>query len=159
MHSKSPVVNLAERHETLSAKKWVSVCNSQLLLIFKDVPIHLLISSLFYFIIVIPKIWMILSFHNNLSYISIFPQCRNWKWIATSMPVILIIYTEYQIDIINIFTELNVVCNWAYVSGVCIRSILHCKCIDFLLFFAFWCYRSLTICYVSEYYEGEKLII
>ena len=44
MHSKSPLVNLAERHETLLANKWVSVCNSQLLLISKkDLPIHLLI--------------------------------------------------------------------------------------------------------------------
>ena len=30
---------------------------------------------------------------------------------------ILIIYTEYEIDIINIFTESNV-CNWGYVSDV-----------------------------------------
>ena len=44
MHSKSPVVNLAERHETLLVNKWVTICNSQLLLIFKKpVPIHLLI--------------------------------------------------------------------------------------------------------------------
>ena len=44
MHSKSPVVNLAEQHETLLVNKWVIVWNSQLLLIFKKaVPIHLLI--------------------------------------------------------------------------------------------------------------------
>ena len=28
MHSKSPVVNLAERHETLFINKWVAVCKS-----------------------------------------------------------------------------------------------------------------------------------
>ena len=48
MHSKSPVVNLADRHETLLANKLVAVCNSQLLLIFKkDVHIHLLIIHCF----------------------------------------------------------------------------------------------------------------
>ena len=48
MHSKSPVVNLAERHETLLVNKLVAVCNSQLLLIFKKaVPIHLLIIHCF----------------------------------------------------------------------------------------------------------------
>ena len=36
MHSKSPVVNLAERHETLLVYKWVAARNSQLLLIFKE---------------------------------------------------------------------------------------------------------------------------
>ena len=30
MHSKSPVVNLAERHETLLTNKWVSGCNRRL---------------------------------------------------------------------------------------------------------------------------------
>ena len=35
MQSKSSVVNLAERHETLLVNKWVVICNSQLLLIFK----------------------------------------------------------------------------------------------------------------------------
>ena len=44
MHSKSPVVNLPQRHETLLVNKQVAICNSQLLLIFKKaVPIHLLI--------------------------------------------------------------------------------------------------------------------
>ena len=48
MHKISPVVNLAERHETLLANKWLAVCNSQLLLIFKKaVPIHLLIIHCF----------------------------------------------------------------------------------------------------------------
>ena len=42
-------------------------------------------------------------------------------------------------------------------SGACVRSILYCKCIDFSLFFAFWCYRSLTICFVSEYYERWEI--
>ena len=46
MHSKSPVVNLAEWREILLENKWVSVRNSQLLLIFKkDVPINLLTSG------------------------------------------------------------------------------------------------------------------
>ena len=48
MHSKSPVVNLAEWHETLLVNKWLAECNSQLLLIFKQaVPIHLLIIHCF----------------------------------------------------------------------------------------------------------------
>ena len=48
MHSKSQVVNLAEQHETLLVNKWVAICNSELLLIFKKaVPIHLLINHCF----------------------------------------------------------------------------------------------------------------
>ena len=39
-----------------------------------------------------------------------------------------------EINIINIFTELNVVCNWGYVSGACVRRILlYSKYIDFSL--------------------------
>ena len=66
--------------------------------------------------------------------------------------IILIIYTEYETDIINIFTELNVVCNWGYVSGAWVRSTLYCKRTDFFMFNTFWCYRSLAICFVSKYY-------
>ena len=40
----------------------------------------------------------------------------SYRWLANSI-MSTIIYTEYEIDIINIFMELNVVCNWGYVSG------------------------------------------
>ena len=33
MHSKSPVVNVVERHDTLLANKWLAVCNIHLLII------------------------------------------------------------------------------------------------------------------------------
>ena len=81
MHSKSLVVNLAEQHETLLANKWLEVCNSQLLLIFKKaVPIHLFYFNtkfskykwLYYFII--PQV---ISRH--------FFIVGKWKWIATDM--------------------------------------------------------------------------
>ena len=48
MHSKSPVVNLAERYEILLVNNWVALCNIQLLLNFKKaLPIRLLIIHCF----------------------------------------------------------------------------------------------------------------
>ena len=47
MHSKSPVVNVAEPSWKNLGNKWVAVCSSQLFADIKAVPIHLLIIDCF----------------------------------------------------------------------------------------------------------------
>ena len=125
MHSKSsvPVVNLAERHKTLLVNKWIAVCNRQLLLIFKKaVPIHLLIIHCFI------SLWLFRNY--KWLYHFIIPQVifRHFFSVAILNELLRVCYNfnypiEYEFDIINIFTEWNVVYNWGLVSGCCVSSV------------------------------------
>ena len=71
MLSKSPVVNLAEWHKTLLANKWLALWT-------EGCAHSFVYYSLFYFSTIFSK-------YKWLYCISTFLQCRNWKWIATSM--------------------------------------------------------------------------